>query len=292
MRREPSLTFGGAVQRRGQHENKTIARTDKLLGGVILAGGGAGAAVTLGAPPLAPLVALGAVWGWADQKGLAVELLASAVDAVAGKASRLRGQEKRELIAAAHSTIVVAAVFEAFREHVDDEFYARLKVPEGENLFVGDPLMPDASNAISRALYTGEVPAPSGACGFSENIDLVSAYQVTLIKGLDGYADAFRTAEGPRIDLAGVILEARERYVSHYLRLAAKVPEFAIWSQLGDHAATRRAVSDARAAIQDLDSAVRQANADVVSALSATRDALNRVTWLLSAGQSRGTGES
>jgi hypothetical protein len=292
MRREPSLTFEGALQILGQHEHKIIARIDKLLGGVILAGGGAGAAVALGAPPLAPLVALGAVWGWADQKGLTVELLASAVDAVAGKASRLRGQEKRELIAAAHSTIVVAAVFEAFREHVDDGFYARLKVPEGENPFVRDPLMPDASNAISRALYTAEVPAPSGACGFSENIDLVSAYQVTLIKGLDGFADAFRTADGPRIDRAAVILEARERYVSHYLRLAAKVPEFSIWSQLGEHAATRRAVSDARTAIQGLDSAVRQANADVVSALNATRDVLNRVTWLLSAGQSRGTGES
>ena len=205
---------------------------------MILAAGGAGAAVALGS---ATAGAAGGAWG-----GLGMGGSEGARCRAAGKCRRRRGGQgvsaararKRELIAAAHSTIVVAAVFEAFREHVDDEFYAKLKVPEGENPFVRDPLTPEASNAISRTLYTSEVPTPSGACGFSENIDLVSAYQVNLIKGLDGYADTFRTAEGPRIDRASVILEARERYVSHYLRLAAKVPEFAIWSQLGEHAAT------------------------------------------------------
>lgn len=109
MRREPSLTFEGALRILGRHEHKTIEKIDKLLGGVILGGGAVAGAVALGVTPLAPVAAFGVVWGWIEQKGLAVDLLKSAVDAVSGKVSGLRGLEKRELIAAAHSTIVVAS---------------------------------------------------------------------------------------------------------------------------------------------------------------------------------------
>ena len=45
MRREPSLTFEGALRILGQHEHKTIERIDKLLGGVILGGGAVAGAV-------------------------------------------------------------------------------------------------------------------------------------------------------------------------------------------------------------------------------------------------------
>jgi len=60
------------------------------------------------------------VRGWVEQKGLAVDLLKSAVDAVSGKVSGLHGREKRELIAAAHSTIVVAFVFESIQDHIGE----------------------------------------------------------------------------------------------------------------------------------------------------------------------------
>ena len=39
MRREPSLTFEGALRILGKHEHKTIEKIDKMLGGVILGGG-------------------------------------------------------------------------------------------------------------------------------------------------------------------------------------------------------------------------------------------------------------
>lgn len=45
MRREPSLTFEGALRILGQHEHKTIEKIDKLLGGVILGSGAVTGAV-------------------------------------------------------------------------------------------------------------------------------------------------------------------------------------------------------------------------------------------------------
>src|SRR5450755_167356 len=110
MRREPSLTFEGALRILGHHEHATIEKIDKLLGGLILGGGAVAGLVALGMTQLAPLATFGAVWGWVEQKGLAVDLLKSAVDAASGQVSGLGGVEKRELIAAAHSTIVVAAI--------------------------------------------------------------------------------------------------------------------------------------------------------------------------------------
>ena len=46
-------------------------------------------AVAIGVTPLAPLAAFGVAWGWIEQKGLAVDLLKNAVDAVSGKVSGL-----------------------------------------------------------------------------------------------------------------------------------------------------------------------------------------------------------
>jgi adenylate kinase family enzyme len=65
------------------------------------------------------------------------------------------------------------------------------------------------------------------------------------------------------------------------------VPEFAIWAQLGEHAATRTAVSETgqevMGGIEGLDAALQGINANVVAGLNANRDALNRITALLSA---------
>src|SRR5688500_4774352 len=101
-RREPSLTFQGALQILGHHDSPLITRLDRVLGGMILAGAGLG-----------PLAAL---WGWIDQKNEAVGLLRTAVGGLRDRISGTAGRERRELIAAAHTTIVVAAYFEALHE--------------------------------------------------------------------------------------------------------------------------------------------------------------------------------
>jgi hypothetical protein len=302
MRREPSLTFEGALRILGQHEHKTIDRIDKLLGGVILGGGAVAGAVALGVTPLAPLAAFGVVWGWVEQKGLAVELLKSAVDAVSGKVAGLRGLEKRELIAAAHSTIVVAALFEAFRDHVGKQFSAELKITDEEKVSVINQMGLERKQGFIGILYTAEIPAPSATTGFEENAENVADWQNRYIVYLNIFLRGLAVGQDARIDWVSILNSAAERYRSRYLELAAKVPEFAIWAQLGEHAATRAAIdelgdevergtaglttdiAELSTAVEGVNAVVRESNADVVAALNANRDALNRVAALLSVG--------
>ena len=305
MRREPSLTFEGALRILGQHEHKTIERIDKLLGGVILGGGAAAGAVTLGMTPLAPVAAFGVVWGWVEQKGLAVDLLKNAVDAVSGKISGLGGLEKRELIAAAHSTIVVASVFESLRDHVGEEFYGLLKITDDEKKSLIDKLAHDQRDV--GGLYASEIPAPSAACGFEENAKRIAQWQTEYSFYLFSFIGGLAVAEKRKIVWSDVRDAAVERYRSRYLELAAKVPEFAIWAELGEHAATRTSigevgaqvvggiaglsadVTDLRTDVGDIGVAIRESNAEVAAALDANRDALNRVAALLETGAPSGT---
>ncbi len=303
MRREPSLTFEGALRILGKHEHKTIDRIDKLLGGVILGGGALAGAVALGVTPLAPLAAFGVVWGWVEQKGLAVDLLKDATDAASGRLSGLRGYERRELIAAAHSTIVVASLFEAFRDQVGKEFYGRLKITDEEKISLINQIAPFARDESVRLLYVAEIPAPSAACGFEENMAHVARWQGQYSEYLQVFLRGLRDIADPEDRWPGIswnrnkwnpiLKSAVERYRSRYLEIAAKVPEFAIWAQLGEHAATRTAVRDAgdevMGGIKGLGAALWELNAEVVAGLNANRDALNRVAALLSAG-TRGTG--
>jgi hypothetical protein len=361
MRREPSLTFDGALRILGKHEHKTIEKIDKLLGGVILGGGAAAGLVALGATPLAPLAAFGLVWGWAEQKGLAVELLKSAVNAVSGRVSGLRGLEKRELIAAAHSTIVAAALFESLRDYVDKELYSQLKLTDEKKIALINLIAQETKQDVVGALYAAEIPVPSAARGFEENARLVATWQASFSDYLRYFISGFTAereraeqeraekeraekgqvkrklteqeqadrkqaekervereraereqaekerAEQERIAWAALMTSSIERYRSYYLALAAKVPEFAIWAQLGEHAATRAAVgelgdevdtvveglaadvAELSTTVEGLDAAVRESNANVVAALNTNRDTLNRITALLAVGLPGGT---
>ena len=280
--REPSLTFEGALRILGQHEHKTIERIDKLLGGVLLGSGAVAGAIALGATPLAPLAAFGAMWGWIEQKGLAVDLLKSAVDAVSARMSGLRGYERRELIAAAHSTIVVASVFEALREETGDEFYRNLKITDATKAAVMKRVQSDLWAGRPGRPYGVEIPAPSASCGFEENVEGVTVWQVDCLAELLSFLSGLTPAESARINRTAVLTRAIERYKSRYLELAAKVPEFAIWAQLGEHAATRTAVRANHEETMDRIAGLREMNADVLAALGANRNALNRIQALLS----------
>jgi hypothetical protein len=287
MRREPSLTFEGALRILGQHEHKTIERIDKLLGGVILGGGVVAGAVAFGVTPLAPLAAFGVMWGWVDQKGLAVDLLKSAIDTVSGRLTGLRGFERRDLIAAAHSTIAAAAVFESLREHVGQEFYAQLNITDEEKISLIRETEPDGNHEGIRHLYSAEIPAPSAAVGFEENAAQVEKWQARYVLSVYHFLQGLTLGENAPIDLDVILTSAEKRYRSRYLELAAKVPEFAIWAQLGEHAATRTAVREAgkemTGGIEGLGVSVLKLNADVVTGFNANRDALNRIEALLAA---------
>src|SRR5215469_11316227 len=113
MRREPSLTVKGALEILGHHDRPVIEKLDTILGGAILAAGAAAGVHALGAPALGPVGLWAAIWGWTEQKDAALSLLRKALDSATGKLHGSAGFERRQLIAAAHTTIVAAAYFEA-----------------------------------------------------------------------------------------------------------------------------------------------------------------------------------
>jgi NACHT N-terminal Helical domain 7 len=79
MRREPSLTFQGALKILGRDERRWLKALDNALGGAILAAGVGAGVAAVGPHALAPAGMFAAVWGWVEQKGLAVDLLGQAV---------------------------------------------------------------------------------------------------------------------------------------------------------------------------------------------------------------------
>ena len=78
-----------------------------------------------------------------------------------------------------------------------------------------------------------------------------------------------------RVDWSLIASRATERYRSFFLKLAAKVPEFAIWLMLVEDAATR--------------TLIRQQNTDLATALARNGSTLARVETLLAltAGRSK-----
>jgi len=267
MRREPSLTLEGALRILGHHEPRLIGKLDKILGGVILAAGAGAGIAALGGAPLAPLALFAAVWGWTEQKNAAIELAKDAIGAVSGKLAGTVGYERRQLIAAAHTTIVVAAFFESFREHAGKEFYDQLKIAdaEKETLIAGRSMK--TTESLLDMLYAAEVPAPSPSRGFEENIAELVQWADSIVADMYISMGIITSVAGFRVETEAILSGFSERYRSHFLVLAAKVPEFMIWALLGENAATRSAVGELRA--------------DMATALDGARGALARVESML-----------
>jgi ATPase family associated with various cellular activities (AAA) len=294
MRREPSLTLEGALKILGHYEPRWIKRLDNLLGGVILAGGATTALLALGVTPLAPVAAFGLVWGWVEQKGVAIDLLTKTVKSVAGKLNGTQERERRELIAAAHSVIVVAALFEALRDHLGEEAYHQLRITDSEKESLLNQMGPRERDGLVDICML-EIPAPSAARGFEENVPYIRRWQMNFAEQLRYFLNGLAAAENLQVSWYEVQSKAIERYRSHYVELAVQVPEFAIWAWLGEHAATRAGIhelgSAAGGAISNLHTEVAGLRSDVAGLVEAVaavlrgrRDALGGVAALLGAG--------
>jgi len=271
VRREPSLTFEGALRILGHHESRLIEKLDTTLGGVILAAGAGIGIAAVGGPVLAPAAVFAAIWGLVDQKSEAVSLLGKAVGAVSGKLAGTRGYERRQLIAAAHTTIVIAAFFESFQKNTEKEFPSQRKITEAEKEML---IRRGPGRPIYEALYAAEVPAPSPTYGFEENINRIGTWYTAFTDDLGSFLHGLAAWESTIVEWQAVITGAAERYRSHFLALAAKVPEFMIWALLGEGAATRAQVAGLRA--------------DIAAALDAQRNALGRMESLLTLDASYG----
>jgi hypothetical protein len=261
MRREPSLTFHGALEILGHREHPVIERLDKLLGGVILAAGAGAGVATLGPPVLAPLGIFAATWGWLEQRDEAVRLLRKAIDTLSNKLTKENTYERGQQIAAAHTTIVVAAYFEALKEQI------QVSITDEEQQIAIAGRTRYAGESFYDFLYGVEIPAPSSARGFEENCSLITDWLLGCADRSREFLSAAALKEAAYIRWAMVTKSALERYRSHYLELAAAVPEFMIWATLGEHAATRALIG--------------RLQTDITTALGASQDTLNRLETVL-----------
>jgi ATPase family associated with various cellular activities (AAA) len=286
MRREPSLTLRGALETLGHHDRPRIDRLNAILGGVILASGAAAGAAALGGAALPAAGLWIAIFGWVEQKDTAVGLLRKVVDSVTGKLSGTSRYERGQLIAAAHTTVVVAAYFEALREQLGKEFYDALKISDAEKETLMSGHLRQGGQMLFESLYAAEVPAPSAARGFEENIAAVSYWLDTFDSIVRDFLGGLAAASGRSLGSRPVTDAAVERYRSHYLELAAKVPDFKIWTMLDEHAATRSLVREQSAEIaedvnQHTAAVVRDLNAELARVLNQQSSALARVEALL-----------
>lgn len=278
MRREPSLTLQGALAILNHYEPGIIGKLDKMLGGVILASGlGAGIAAVVAVPALAPLAIFAAAWGWVEQKNEAIELLRQAIGSISHRLLGTAGVERRKLIAAAHTTIVVAATFEAIREHIGKEAFKQVALTQQEKKYLIASGRDTFRAHILDTLYASEIPAPSSSCGFEENIHALYPCVRTICDNFVEFFSGLALLQRIRLDVRAATEAAVERYRSHYLALAATVPEFCVWAMLGEHAATRTEIANL--------------GSDLASALDANRDALGRVEALLALAAGRPASE-
>lgn len=184
-------------------------------------------------------------------------LLRSVVSRLRVRAAGATGRERRELIAAAHSTIAAAAFLDSLRGAL---------VAGGPTLEFAALEAGTDTESYFQALYQLEVPCPTGAWGFHENLARIEQWAAGLLGNAERH---LRVAGVAPPDTTGFIEAVTGRYESHYLDLAAKVPEFLIWASLAESTATRERLAG-------VDEFVRAARAEQTTALA-------RVERLLSA---------
>jgi hypothetical protein len=231
-------TFNGALAILGYHDRPWLDRVGKLLGVTLLAGGAAAGVAALG--PAVPAAAFGAaLWGWIDQKHEALDLLNDALDKVAALRSKTKGVERHKLILAAHSALVAASLFEVLRELLRPDDYRKVA---GSLAFRQD-LLRDRNSEVIRAIvdpiFDSSIPSPSSTAGFHENISRISAWAQERIDRLRD----LRAGDVDQPSAEDLLSRMVERYQTHFLTMAATVPEFRIWTELGEHAATRHEVA-------------------------------------------------
>ncbi|MEU7869134.1 AAA family ATPase [Dactylosporangium sp. NPDC049140] len=243
------MTFRGALQILGRDDPPWLKRLDVLLGGAVVAAGVAGAA--WGAPLFGAAV-LGGLWASVDQKNEVMALLRGGIDKLAGRLAATALYERAELIAAAHTTIVAASYFEVLHERLDEAGLGGFRVLDAEMKSLASGGRAAGGGATLERTLAMTVPAPSAATGFWENRQAVAAWYGELgeavrsfLTGLSGGPAAAAVIDKDIAAAAGA------RYVSRYLELAARVPEFQVWASLDEHAATRQAVRDLRTAADE-----------------------------------------
>ncbi|WP_433825134.1 NACHT domain-containing protein [Actinoplanes sp. CA-015351] len=201
-----------------------------LIGGddpITLLGRAAGGAMLLAAPFAQGLL------GWFDYKGEANNVLRELLGRAPARIRSTRGRRHYELIEAAHTVLVVSSFFDALQKHIGDRFKTlELTDEERTRVLNGAPL--GTHSAVSM---------PDALTGFDENLPAVERALSSMHAAFRDFAEGLAAAQGMTMPAAELVVGvALSLYRERYVRLGVDVPEFGIWSQLAEHAATRAEV--------------------------------------------------
>lgn len=236
-----ALTYRDALKILGEDDHRTLKIIDRLLGGAILGSGVVGAS---------------AVFALVDQKNEATGHVRDMVTAAKARWRRTTGHSRHELLTAAHTTIVVAALFEEFAAMVGKDVYEQLKFHDLDKVWVMGGTREQAVNNLRlnvSFLLDLAVPLPTPALGFEKvaGEHLEPFYQDAnsrLATFLRYLKDAGVLTLGTWPSLSALPANALRRYREYYANLAVDVPEFSVWSRLRSQSYVERmAEANARA---------------------------------------------
>nr|WP_147460208.1 AAA family ATPase [Actinokineospora cianjurensis] len=148
---------------------------------------------------------------------------------------------------------MASSFLEVLRETIGPKAIKKLAITDAERSYVATGAITANLQSTLDALYLAEIPAPSPTRGFQENLTAIRSWIGTASGRTDSFLAGLDAWQGrPALANPTFIGKVLARYESRYLELAADVPEFLFWSSLGEHAATRTAISTELRAVLDL----------------------------------------
>ncbi|GAA2602685.1 hypothetical protein GCM10010399_36820 [Dactylosporangium fulvum] len=187
----------------------------------------AGGALLLASPLVSTALSL------FDAKGEANALLRDLVGAAPDRIRSARGKSHYELLEAAHTVLVLSAFFDALAE-LGGEQLGALELTDVEKRRLG---------VLRDQFGQPAVAMPGPLRGFTENAAGIESAFTRMHGALVAFASGLGAASRVQLPSEKPVVErALALYRDRYVRLAADVPEFAFWSQLDEHAATRTEV--------------------------------------------------
>jgi len=185
--------------------------------------------------------------GVIDGKNEGVRLTRKLVDSAVKRLNHSKGLERHELVSAAHTVLVVTSFFEALKEAVGPIYSTLdLKAQEMLSLASADRAKVVHGEYDVNRLLDRQCPEPWRGVGLEQAIrdDILPLYEQMALRclgfldGLQVWCQAVEREQAGPVDTRALISNAAWKYRGYYHRLAAEVPEFALWVLIGEtHAA-------------------------------------------------------
>lgn len=259
MRLNQVLTFRGAVRLLGQTEEPLLEELDGLLGGLISG--------------TTPINDFAVVWAVVRPKSGTTPLLRGLVNRAAKRIAAAGGVERYELIAAVHTVVVVASLFEAYQKVVGKALGQNLRLSEKEKQILATEGSAGATGLLPSSLVAREYSLPLAHEGLLGRSTLSDCHAVlftlvdSFVRTLDAWQSPANKSNRPKDFRPGTDAAAARAYQDWFLDLADEVPEFFVWS--------------ASAGQGDERPGAQTTHAELAAALRAERESLGRLEEVL-----------